>query len=341
MLAGGAALLVGCTCGRSADPVLERGVSALWALQAEDGGWHSRTYGFLAPGETLTAFALATLARVPDLAPAAGLSRALSFLTERGRDGSLGLGGLASEYPTYATGLGLGCLARAGVEPAVQAAMRAWLLGQQRLGAQWGPADGGFPMGSAAAPPVPPAHPGHVDLSMTRRAIEGLCAGGWSGPARDGALRYVRRSQRSDGSFVYSAVEDALNKGGRGDDGPQGYGSATADGVLAALALGERALAESGANALRQMHRLDGNPRLGQQHQGFVPAMRGYYLAGAAAVFAALGGPPGWAEALGEAVRAGQGADGLWRNPVTLQKEDDPLIASPLALSALLDAASA
>jgi hypothetical protein len=42
-----------------------------------------------------------------------------------------------------------------------------------------------------------------------------------------------------------------------------------------------------------------------------------------------------WAEALAEELLARAGADGAWRNPRTMVKEDDPLVATPLALAAL------
>ncbi|MEM9252049.1 MAG: hypothetical protein AAGB29_06835, partial [Planctomycetota bacterium] len=42
-----------------------------------------------------------------------------------------------------------------------------------------------------------------------------------------------------------------------------------------------------------------------------------------------------WAEQLAEALIATQDADGAWRNASTDGKEDDPLVATPFALSAL------
>jgi len=38
----------------------------LWAQQAEDGGWHSRAYGLLRSGQSLTPFVLDALLDQPD-----------------------------------------------------------------------------------------------------------------------------------------------------------------------------------------------------------------------------------------------------------------------------------
>ena len=46
-------------------------------------------------------------------------------------------------------------------------------------------------------------------------------------------------------------------------------------------------------------------------------------------------GDPVRARALAEVVLERQGSDGGWRNPSTDLREDDPLVATPLAMSAL------
>lgn len=67
----------------------------------------------------------------------------------------------------------------------------------------------------------------------------------------------------------------------------------------------------------------------------FGPAMKGYYRAASSRVFEALGGPEGWEGELVKAVLDEQREDGSWANPSNLQKEDDPLVATPLALRAV------
>ena len=83
------------------------------------------------------------------------------------------------------------------------------------------------------------------------------------------------------------------------------------------------------------MHRADRNPRIADDRQPFAPAMRGYYRCGAAKVFDRLQGPDGWVSGLADALVAEQHRDGRWVNDSALQKEDDPVIATSLALSAL------
>ena len=186
-----------------------------------------------------------------------------------------------------------------------------------------------------------PPNAGHVDLSMTRRVALGLPAVGI--PQDDPALAecrdFVARCQTRDGSFVYSPVERALNKGLRAPDGsPRGYGSATTDGLLClgAVAVLPSDALERGDRWLREHHRVDRNPGLdGGPMEAFAEAMRGYYRAGAARCFARWGGPEGWHQPLAMAIVAEQHADGSFRGTNGLQKEDDPIIATAFAVQAL------
>ena len=53
-------------CSRHDDQApLRRAVDYLWAQQAEDGGFHSATYGLLRSGQSLTPFVLNALLSVP------------------------------------------------------------------------------------------------------------------------------------------------------------------------------------------------------------------------------------------------------------------------------------
>ena len=161
-------------------------------------------------------------------------------------------------------------------------------------------------------------------------------------PALIEARDFVSRCQTPDGSFVYSPVELALNKGHRAENGdPRGYGSATCDGILAlyALGIGDSDPAERALDWLRTNHRVDANPGVvGGPMEPFAQAMRGYYRAGAATCFAEAGGPAGWRAELIATVVAEQREDGSWLNENPLQKENDPLIATAFALTALLEA---
>ena len=106
-------LVLMAACGeRRAQPhtPLARAAEFLWKQQSADGGWHSRTYGLLRSGQSLTPFVLDALLQVPPdeyTIPKGGADRALSFLrSQTGMDGALGMADPAiPDYPNYSTAL--------------------------------------------------------------------------------------------------------------------------------------------------------------------------------------------------------------------------------------------
>mgnify|MGYP000235548578 CR=1 FL=1 len=358
-----ASLTLGCGGGSATEPTptpeptarppgaAERGIRWLLAQQTEDGRFASATYGFLAGGASLTPFVLNALLTAPPeqlQTLREPIARALVACLNMADDaGALGFGGPAPDYPVYATSLTLRCLGLVRPDGWQEAAapLEAWLRGQQ-FGRAWRghPALGGFGMGWREAPSPPNA--GHVDLSMTRRALEALRICG----AEDGdvafrlANRFVASCQAADGGFLYSPVERALNKGHIDGDVRASYGTATADGLLASFAIfpgwdarhDKNPLITRGLERLRALHRVDENPGVrGGPMEPFAVAMTGYYRAAAARVFASAGGPPGWQAPLVTAIEAEQHDDGRWESASPLQKENDPLIATAFAITAL------
>ncbi len=345
---------------------LARGAEWLWSQQASDGSFPSRTIGLLGGGASLTGFCLGTLLELPQaMVPVRSdaIGAALTALLDRTDDrGAVGLSGAAADYPVYATALALEAMARVrpgGWRPLAKR-WSDWLLTQQIRGEAWAghPAQGGFCFGYAQ-PRLPP-EAGHVDLSMSRRAIEALVLSGMAPEeeAMKDALAFVLRCRAPGGGFVYSAADADLNKGGcddtlsneaaripvePGEATPlpcRGYGSATTDGILASRALGQTT--EHHEQWLAGLHKLSENPGLTEGQAVFAPAMRGYYRAGAAAVFAeSPHAPSGWAADLVQTVLSEQSADGSWVNASALQKENDPLVATAFALQALSRALSA
>jgi hypothetical protein len=296
----------------------DRGAAYLWSRQAEDGGFHGEVYGFFRGGASLSGLCLLALRPTDDRPRAA---RALAFLRERAPAAD------PTDYPTYATSLALSAAAVWG-DPRGFGAHREFLLAQQRLaGFEEGPAFGGFGMGSVA-PPEPP-HAGHVDLSMTRAALEAIAATG-GGPALAAGRRFALACRDEDGGFTYS-YEPGVNKG---PDARTGYGTATCDGILALLAAADPAdapVVDAAVARLRATFRPDANPGLGGGFADYGPAMRFYWRAGVARVFQSQGGPPGWQVAIRDALAAEQRPDGSWSNEANVQKEDEPLIATALA----------
>src|SRR5215813_8853958 len=101
----------------------------LWSQQSSDGGWHSRTYGLLKSGQSLTPFVLNALLQAlePGCSPSAGaVDRALAFLKRNtNAEGAVGkMDPLLYDYPNYATALAAKALIRAGRQ---DAAMIGWL----------------------------------------------------------------------------------------------------------------------------------------------------------------------------------------------------------------------
>ena len=309
--------------------------------QAADGGFHSRAYGLLRSGQSLTPFVLGALLRVPAAilpAPAEAVAKAVAFIkTHTGADGALGnaVDGVA-DYPNYATALAVHALAAAGltawrdeVTPMV-AQLRAQQFGEANGWTAQHAAYGGWGMGG---PIRHPPDAGHVDLSMTRIVLEALHDAGV--PATDRTMTrahvFLVRAQNDDGGFHFSPVTAALNKAGGSDGEFVSYGSTTADGVLALRATG---LPENDTRIVRAIqwlerhHRPDRVPGFADDEPpqtSWSTGLRFYY---AAAIARAL---PHLPVSLPD-----QAADGSFRNANKRVKEDDPLIATTFAIHALL-----
>src|SRR5437667_6285487 len=101
-----------CSCGGRLFSRSSAAAEYLWIQQAEDGGWHSQTYGLLRSGQSLTPFVLEALLEVPGeiyTPPQAKVDRAIAFIRVRTQpDGALGLADRETgipDYPNYATAL--------------------------------------------------------------------------------------------------------------------------------------------------------------------------------------------------------------------------------------------
>ena len=174
----------GCTRG---DQRRSKAARYLWSQQADDGGWHSHTYGLLRSGQSLTPFVLDALLDTPEVDTGA-VERAVEFIKRNtNSDGSLGLmDSVAPDYPNYATGLALSALTKAkakGCEPMV-ACMRNQQFTESN---RWTRADAPYGAWGMGGDRRRPPDAGHVDLAMTRYVLEGLAAAGVRPP--DPALR--------------------------------------------------------------------------------------------------------------------------------------------------------
>ena len=332
--ATGAAIATGCAR-RRGSAALRDAARYLWSRQANDGGFHSTTYGLLRSGQSLTPFVLVALLGVPESEsspPPGAVERALAFIkANTNADGALGLmDDTAADYPNYATALAVCAMVKArstGYEKVIER-MVAQLRAQQFSEANgWTSQQapyGGWGVGGAIHRP-PGA--GHVDLSMTRHVLEALQLSGV--PASDSvmtrALIYLQRSQNPDGGFYFSPVNPEINKAGESGGRFTSYGTATADGVLALRAAGvpdEDPHITKAVAWLKDHHQPDRAPGFDEgTGQPWGSGLRFYYAHAIPRVLPALPVdlPP-------------QASDGSFRNEVNLVKEDDPLIATTFAL---------
>ncbi len=351
----------------SLDQALAKAARYLWARQSEDDGWHSASYGLLRSGQSLTPFVLDALARVPTdvvIRPAEKLARAIEFVRlHTDAAGAVGrMDPLLPDYPTYSTTLAVKalCLARpSGWEQDVTA-MVTYLRGQQFTEANgWRRDDAAYGAWGMGGDRRRPPSPGHVDLSMTRHALEALSAAGVSAgdPAFHKATVYVERCHNfdpsgpdaRDGGFYFSTVVLDANKAGPDGDGHRSYGTATADGILALLAVGRSPEDERvrGARRWLESHHLPDRATgfVGEAYRRWPGGLRFYYAACATKALRQLGAVPRKESSPGvapsgsvsQALQAEQRPDGSWSNPEDLVKEDDPLIATPFAVRALVN----
>lgn len=326
-------------CSRHDDQApLRRAMDYLWAQQAEDGGFHSATYGLLRSGQSLTPFVLNALLSVPDSlvrARPAALDRAFAFLKRNtSEDGEIGrMDETAADYPNYATALAVTAMVKArrgGRDPDI-ARMIGHLRAQQFCEAgEWKKEDAPYGAWGMGGPVLRRPDTGHVDLSMTRCVLEALQAAGVPGsdPAVTKALVYLKRSQNPDGGFFFSAVNPEINKAGEANGGFISYGTATADGVLALRAAGIEDSDERIVRVLqwlKEHHHAAHAPGFeGTAREAWGSGLRFYY---AYVISRAMPGLP--------VNLPSQDADGGFRNPNKMVKEDDPLIATSCAVYTL------
>lgn len=336
-------------------PALARAADYLWSEQAADGGWHSRTYGLLRSGQSLTPFVLEALLEIPEDVyprPSAKVNRAIGFI--RRNTMSSGVVGMMDpaipDYPNYATALSLRVLCRwrpAGWER--DAARMVESLRRQQFAERNGwsrenRAYGAWGMGGAE---LRPPDTGHVDLSMTRHVLEALRAAGVpaSDPVFERARVFLERCQNfdaslladADGGFFFSTTEFDTNKAGHDGKSFRSYGTTTADGILAMIASGtppDDARLRAATRWLTSHHRdMDVPGFIGEAYQRWPRGLSFYYATVSTRVFRTL--QLAVDRRVADGLEKMQRSDGSWANTENLVKEDDPLIATTFAVRAL------
>jgi len=327
---------------------LEQALGYLWAQQGPDGLVHSDVYGTLRRGESLTAAALLATARLSaaDRAGhAAAIDRALQALAlpiDTRRE-------LAIDYPCYTAALHLHALAL--LQPNGWQATAAVRVAQLRTlqfscANGWERSDavfGGFGLGDG--PPRKPAGADFVTLSITTAVVEALRAAGvaTNDPVLADARSFVERCQRlhedgGDGGFHGCPGGGVLGgKGGVDATGrPRSYGPATADGVRALVACGHDAASPRVRAAVAW---LDGRARdtVPGLLPEFEPSLRLYWASALVCTWRTLQRPADGqvGPALRALVAARQRRDGACTGFGASMKEDDPVVATALALPVL------
>lgn len=353
-------LIAMAACSREPQPqsAVGRGAAFLWKQQAADGGWHSHTYGLLRSGQSMTPFVLDALLRVPSAdypLPQDKLDQALAFIrSHTGKDGSVGMvDPTIPDYPNYSTSLAIHALVaahRKGFESDI-APMIAYLRTQQFTEENgWHPRDvayGAWGMGGGRRTPP---DTGHVDLSMSGYVIDAFRAAGipTSDPALQAARIFVERCQNFDphkpddldGGFFFTTTEFDTNKAGQEGKHYRSYGTTTADGIVALMAVGAERndpRIVAAARWLAANHSGMGTPGFAREaYRRWIQGLAFYYSSASMAAFEVLqkGPAPG---VVNDLVKL-QKPDGSWANPENLVKEDDPLIATGFALRALTGA---
>lgn len=348
------------------DAALERSARWLLARQGADGGWHSEAYSAFSDGRALTPIVLSTLlfaARVPELNDA--YARGSDFVaTLVGPEGELDVGPYGLDYPVYSLSGAILVLSvpvnerhRSAKEALVDQLVARQL--SERLG--WSKQDlafGGW--GYYRDLPRKPPPGVRRDQLLTSNVASTLFAAGalalaekpLDDPVFAKALTFVRRCQNfgeeADGGFFFTPTDATANKAGPSSDGNgfRSYGTATADGLRALLRLGvgrDDPRVRAAAGWLGEHFDVQRVPGPYPPDREVQRTSAYYYWSWTAAHALMLLGPAtdglprtrGWPQALARALLARQKADGSWRNTAVDMREDDPLVATPLAASAL------
>ncbi len=332
----------GCTTRVGADGALA------WLLEQQraDGAYTSPDYGVLRPGHSTTALAALALAELwpRTSAQQRALHASLDWLARDGLAPATG----PVDYPCYTAALFATAVvaarrtdAPALLAPAI-ALLRARQLGPARGWTTADPEFGGFGFGVADGPR--PAEGDVASLSVTAWAVTALHASGLptDDPALAAARRFVLACQVHDpsdparhGGFLHTPRSGAWqSKAGIGTTGPRPYASTTADGLRALRVLGERnRAADAKAWLLRHLRppAVAGFDPSDLRAQPYEPALRLYTAAVAAPQLRAT---PELVVAWRAALAGQQRADGAVVGWSPLLKEDDPLVATCLALLA-------
>jgi len=340
--------------------------SFLAGEQMTDGTWCSSRHGVFREGDVLTAPVLWALEGIPrNLQPRKAICRGRQWLGRTTDElGHQHEPWLALRYPLFTASYAARLCAAAN-KPA-HTTFWAGLLTTFQISPGGGWSDACMPPRAANTPEVPDMW--KPNLSATVCALEGLQAAGRDERCRE-ALPFVCLCQNfagdsatatasDDGGFFFTPDDPIRNKAGafvtvEGQRRFRSYGSATCDGLLSLLHCGLPANHPRVMAAIRWLQRNAGS----DAHPGDWPVERKdsgrslefYFAHGFAAalhrVFTDSPDHRPWCRdmmhTLASSLRHSQRADGSWANDEPESLEDDPLLATAVALRALATCAQA
>ncbi|MCS7167249.1 MAG: terpene cyclase/mutase family protein [Gemmatales bacterium] len=342
---------------------LTHGINFLLQKQMEDGSWRSEYYATFRDGTALTPLVLLALEYAygkqnehPDLERA--IKRGFGFLAQYVSDhGSVLEPKDGFDYPVYTAALAIRVLSHplAQGRERERAAWVRYLKDRQltdKLG--WKPADkayGGWgycriiprkPEPDKFSPPLLESN-----LSATVFALDALAsARELDATTRQAAAIFVRRCQNDDGGFHFIYDDPVRNKGGVATWKPlrfHSYGSTTADGLRALVLCNcpeDRDRIAQAATWLTKHFNAKTHPgQYAPAHEVNRNAVYYYYVASLAQTWALSPELFPDLEAKRKHLVVGlaerQGHDGSWTNPLSLVREDEPLVATSFAVIAI------
>ncbi|HYX91043.1 MAG TPA: prenyltransferase/squalene oxidase repeat-containing protein [Myxococcaceae bacterium] len=355
------------------DAALARAAAWLVDRQQPDGSFRSETYAAFRDGYSLTPMVMKALAfsQADPRTPEAYRRGAAFLATMFGKDGRLQY----LNYPVYSLSLSAVALSVSGDEAhvALRRKLVEELRRYQLTEANgWSPEDvsfGGWGYWSEVPRRPRPGEP--IDELLSSNLPATVIAAGalaMSGvppgdPALVRARKFVERCQNlspperadpawDDGGFFFTPANQVQNKAMGGTDRHgatrfRSYGTVTADGIRALLRLGAtpadprvRAAAEWLERRFSARKPAGEYPEIRAVQQ---VSVRYYWAWTAAHALRALGkdelltdhGKVRWTEALARALLDEQRPDGTWVNAYTDMREDDPMVATPLAMAGL------
>jgi squalene-hopene/tetraprenyl-beta-curcumene cyclase len=346
------------------DRMLDRARTFLLAQQDGDGSFRSKTYGHFKDGRALSPIVLSALLFVPPDDPKirAAYDKGVDFVASLvNADGKVDPGRFGLGYPVYSAAgaiLVLSVPVNARHAPAKEALVDFLWAHQLDESNGWTEKDwsyGGW--GYFDGIPKKPKKNERRDELLSSNISSTLFAAGaltLAGVPRDHprlkkALVFVKRCQNfgggGDGGFFFTASNEVQNKAGPWKKDPHGmmhyrsYGTMTADGLRALLRLN---VPSDDPRVVAALKWLDDRFTLDKVPGDYPPERElsrdgayFYYLWTYAHAMMEAGIHDRWPQPLVDALEKRQRPDGSWANPSLDMREDDPLVATSLAVGAL------